>query len=215
MSKLINNIAKLKAEIPSNVEVVLATKYASIDDIGIISSEYENIIFGENRVQSGDEKQQHYPNIKNPWHFIGHLQRNKVKKVLQNYALIHSVDSLRLIDEINGQSEKKQITSNILLQLNPINEESKFGFGINELNKIENQLMDYKHLNIRGLMTMAPHTENVKDIKKTFKESRKVYDKMKLNGFNFNFLSMGMSNDYKIAIDEGSNMIRIGSIIFR
>ena len=215
MSKLINNIAKLKAEIPSSVEVVLATKYASIDDIGIISNEYESIIFGENRVQSGDEKQQHYPNIKNPWHFIGHLQRNKVKKVLQNYALIHSVDSLRLIEEINNQSEKKQIISNILLQLNPIEEESKFGFGINELSKIENQLMDYKHLNIQGLMTMAPHTENVNDIKKTFKESRKVYDKMKLNGFDFNFLSMGMSNDYKIAIDEGSNMIRIGSIIFR
>jgi pyridoxal phosphate enzyme (YggS family) len=215
MSKLINNIANLKTEIPSNVEVVLATKYASIDDIGIISNKYEDIIFGENRVQSGDEKQQHYPNIKNPWHFIGHLQRNKVKKVLENYTLIHSVDSLRLIAEINTQSEKKQIISNILLQLNPIEEESKFGFGINELSKIESQLMDYKHLNIQGLMTMAPHTENVNDIKKTFKESRKVYDKMKLNGFNFNFLSMGMSNDYKIAIDEGSNMIRIGSIIFR
>ena len=215
MSKLINNIANLKAEIPSDVEIVLATKYASIDDIGIISNQYENIIFGENRVQSGEEKQQHYPNIKNPWHFIGHLQRNKVKKVLQNYILIHSVDSLRLVEEINSQSEKKQMTSNILLQLNPIKEESKFGFGIDELNKIEDQLMDYKSINIQGLMTMAPHTENKNDIKKTFKESRKVYDKMKLNGFNFNVLSMGMSNDFKIAIDEGSNMIRIGSIIFR
>ena len=83
------------------------------------------------------------------------------------------------------------------------------------LKEIEDKLLAYKNINIQGLMSMAPHTENMNDIKKTFKESRKVYDKMNLNGFNFNFLSMGMSNDYKIAIDEGSNMIRIGSIIFR
>lgn len=215
MTKLISNISNLKAEIPNNVEVVLATKYASIDEIGVISNKFENIIFGENRVQHGEEKQQHYPNIKNPWHFIGHLQRNKVKKVLEKYNLIHSVDSLRLVEEINNQSEKKQIVSNILLQLNPIKEESKFGFGIKALKEIEDKLLAYKNINIQGLMSMAPHTENMNDIKKTFKESRKVYDNMKLNGFNFNFLSMGMSNDYKIAIDEGSNMIRIGSIIFR
>jgi len=215
MTNLIENINNLKKEVPNDVSIVLATKYASIDDIGLISEAFPTLTFGENRVQHGEEKQAEYPNISNKWHFIGHLQRNKVKKVITNYSLIHSIDSVRLIEEIDIQAHKKNIISEILIQVNPLQEESKHGFSKNELEKIEETLLNFKNVKIKGLMCMAPFTENYKEIQKTFKESRRIYDNMLLKGFNFNYLSMGMSNDYKIAIDEGSNMIRVGSIVFR
>ena len=106
MPNLIKNIEKIQSNIPNDVTIVLATKYATIEDIRIISDHFPNIIFGENRVQHGSEKQNAFPNIMNPWHFIGHLQRNKVKKVIGNYKLIHSVDSIRLLKEIDTVSEK-------------------------------------------------------------------------------------------------------------
>lgn len=111
MSNLTDNLSNFISEINQinrNIDIVLATKYANLDQIGAISKTNETVIFGENRVQAGEEKQRAYPSISNPWHFIGHLQRNKVKKVIGNYDLIHSVDSIRLIDEINKQSQAKK-----------------------------------------------------------------------------------------------------------
>jgi len=128
MSNLIKNITKLKNKIPEHVTLVIASKYATLDDIKTISDEFPTIAFGENRVQQGEEKQMTYPGIQNPWHFIGHLQRNKVKKVIQNYTLIHSVDSERLLMEINDASAKKNHKTNLLLQVNPLEDHAKFGF---------------------------------------------------------------------------------------
>ena len=136
MSKIIDNLNKLFDELSpykSNLQVVIATKYASLNDIETLTNSDHPIIFGENKVQSGTEKQTAFPNINTPWHFIGHLQRNKVKSVIKSYDLIQSVDSLRLINEINAQSSKLNQTTNILLQANLLNDESKFGFNETEL----------------------------------------------------------------------------------
>ncbi len=214
MSHLIENIHKLKASIPEHVDIVIATKYANLNDIETISKHFPNLIFGENRVQQGEEKQNAFPTISNPWHFIGHLQRNKVKKVLKNYALIHSVDSERLMKEINNESNKKQQITPILLQVNLLEEKSKFGFNEEMLLSISENITNFENITIKGLMSMAPLSSNEAEIKKTFEKTRQMYDKLKLNGFPLEHLSMGMSNDYQIAIDEGANMIRVGSIIF-
>lgn len=218
MSQLLNNLSSFINEIKtyhSPIDVVLATKYASIENIGEITSQNKTIIFGENRVQSGEEKQTAYPNISNPWHFIGHLQRNKVKKVLGNYALIHSVDSIRLMDEIEKQASTKNITSNILLQINPLQEESKSGFSEDEIYAAIDHSKSFTNTSVTGLMVMAPLSNDIKPIENTFKKSRSIYDKIKKEHKELTHLSMGMSNDYKIAINEGSTMIRIGSIIFK
>ena len=218
MSKIIDNLNKLFNELStyeSNLQVVIATKYASLNDIKTLNNSEHPIIFGENRVQSGAEKQSAFPNINTPWHFIGHLQRNKVKSVIKSYDLIQSVDSLRLIDEINAQSIKLNQTTNILLQANLLNDESKFGFNETELIDIMTNTKKFKNIMFQGLMTMAPHTSISKEIEKRFKKTKEVYDNIKKEHQNFKYLSMGMSNDYKIAINEGSNMIRIGSIIFK
>ncbi|MEK9726632.1 MAG: YggS family pyridoxal phosphate-dependent enzyme [Candidatus Margulisiibacteriota bacterium] len=215
MSAILKNIETIQHSIPNHIQIVLATKYASIDDIGLISNAFPEITFGENRVQHGQEKQIAYPNIKNPWHFIGHLQRNKVKKVIENYSLIHSVDSLRLLTEINTAAEKQGLQAQVLLQVNPINEETKFGFSIEEVYNALTQTKTLKNITLSGLMCMAPHTDNKSTIRKTFKKTRELYDNIKISHAQFNHLSMGMSNDYQIAIDEGSTMIRIGSIIFK
>ena len=133
MPNLIKNIEKIQSYIPNDVTIVLATKHATTEDIRIISDHFPNIIFGENRVQIWERKTNAFPNIMNPWHFIGHLQRNKVKKVIGNYKLIHSVDSIRLLKEIDTVSENNQ--TDLLFQVNPEEEESKFGF--NELSILE------------------------------------------------------------------------------
>lgn len=199
----------------SSVDVVVATKYASLNDIKILADIKHPIIFGENRVQHGEEKQLAFPEISNPWHFIGHLQRNKVKKIINNYDLIHSVDSLRLMKEIHNQSLKQTKVTNVLLQINPLEESTKFGFNSETIYEAIEHSHNLPNISIQGLMTMAPHTENIKLIEKTFKTSRDLYDSIKIDGKRLKYLSMGMSNDYKIAINEGSTMIRIGSIIFK
>ncbi|RAP25001.1 YggS family pyridoxal phosphate-dependent enzyme [Candidatus Marinamargulisbacteria bacterium SCGC AG-343-K17] len=214
MSHLIENINQLKKSIPSSVTIVVATKYAGLDDIKTISDHCPNIIFGENRVQQGQEKQDAYPNIKNPWHFIGHLQRNKVKKVIRNYDLIHSVDSERLMVEIDNESKKNQQITNILLQVNPLEEDSKFGFNETTIYDAIKTAKKLSNINVKGLMSMAPFDTDTATIKKTFKKTRAIYDKLKSDELQFEHLSMGMSNDFEIAIEEGANMIRVGSKIF-
>tara|TARA_A100001015_G_C14960231_1_gene700549 strand:+ start:883 stop:1539 length:657 start_codon:yes stop_codon:yes gene_type:complete len=214
MSHLIENISKLKAAIPHHVDIVVATKYATMTDIGIISEHFPTLTFGENRVQQGEEKQTQYPDIKNPWHFIGHLQRNKVKKVIQQYNLIHSVDSERLISEIDKESKKANQITNILLQVNPLQETTKFGFNETSIFSAIDNSSSLTNIRIKGLMSMAPFSSNTEEIKKTFKKTRNLYDKIISNGLQLEHLSMGMSNDYEIAISEGANMIRVGSFIF-
>jgi len=212
MSKLIENIQSLMTSIPPTVSLVIATKYATSDDVNAIASNFPTIAFGENRVQQGEEKQSEA--IQNPWHFIGHLQRNKVKKVIQTYQLIQSVDSERLANEINKASKSHGVVTPILLQVNPSNDPNKFGFTAPELLDTIHKIEPLQHISINGLMSMAPLTNDEQLTKKTFKKTRNLYDKLISSGLPLQHLSMGMSNDYKLAIDEGSNMIRIGKLVF-
>ena len=175
--------------------------------------------FGENRVNELVQKFNLLPKDIN-WHMIGHLQTNKVKKIIPFISLIHSVDSMKLIDKIENESKKFDKKTNILLQVHIAKEKSKYGFNFEEVRYFfKNQLDEsYKNINIVGLMGMATFTNNKNQIRKEFKKLKILYDEIKSisqkNNQKIKILSMGMSSDYKIAIEEGSNMVRIGSLIF-
>ena len=150
------------------------------------------------------------------WHMIGHLQRNKVKYIAEYVSLIHGVDSPRLLAEINKQAEKHNRIISCLLQVHIAEEDTKFGFDEGELLAlVENEeFKAYKHVKIVGLMGMATFTEDMSQVRREFKGLKSLYTKLENNYPNFTTLSMGMSGDYKIAIEEGSTMVRIGSSIF-
>lgn len=170
--------------------------------------------FGENKVQELEFKYESLPkDIK--WHMIGHLQSNKVKKVIPLVSLIHSVDSLKLLKTINKESKKIDKTMDCLIQVNISNENSKFGFIKKELEFLNQDFLnDFKYIKIRGLMGMASFTNNEKQIRKEFQYLKEIFDDFNTSLDDFNILSMGMSNDYNIALEYGSNMVRIGSKIF-
>ena len=170
--------------------------------------------FGENKVQELEFKYESLPkDIK--WHMIGHLQSNKVKKVIPIVSLIHSVDSLKLLKTINKESKKIDKTMDCLIQVNISNENSKFGFIKKELEFLNQDFLnDFKYIKIRGLMGMASFTNNEKQIRKEFQYLKEIFNDFNTSLDDFNILSMGMSNDYNIALEYGSNMIRIGSKIF-
>ena len=170
--------------------------------------------FGENKVQELEFKYESLPkDIK--WHMIGHLQSNKVKKVIPIVSLIHSVDSLKLLKTINKESKKIDKTMDCLIQVNISNENSKFGFIKKELEFLNQDFLnDFKYIKIRGLMGMASFTNNKKQIRKEFQYLKEIFDDFNTSLDDFNILSMGMSNDYNIALEYGSNMVRIGSKIF-
>lgn len=175
--------------------------------------------FGENKVQEMCEKQPHLPQDVR-WHLIGHLQTNKVKYIASFVHLIHSVDSLKLLQEINKQAQKHSRVINCLLQIHIAQEETKFGLSYEEAeNLLQNTaLKELKNIRIKGLMGMATFTENAEQIRKEFRGLAGFFQhcKQKYQDFNFDFqeLSMGMSGDYLIAIQEGSTMVRIGSALF-
>ena len=167
--------------------------------------------FGENYVQELVEKAGQLPkDIR--WHFIGHLQSNKVKSIAQFIHLIHVVDSFKLLKEINKQAEKNNRVIDCLLQVYIAQEETKFGLDEKDLFNLK--FSQFKSVQIKGLMGMASLTENTNKIKAEFKLLKSIYDKFSTFNFQLSILSMGMSSDYKIAIEEGSNMVRIGSLIF-
>ncbi|PJA96781.1 MAG: YggS family pyridoxal phosphate-dependent enzyme [Ignavibacteriales bacterium CG_4_9_14_3_um_filter_34_10] len=183
-------------------------------------SEIENafkfglVDFGENRAQELNQKSELFDGAVN-WHFIGHLQTNKVKYVIKPAEYIHSVESKKLADEINLQAEKIGKIQKILLEFNASDEESKYGLK-NEYDLFE--LAEYckgkSNIKLAGLMTMAPFTDDQKIIRQTFSKVRELKEKMNNEGFELNELSMGMTNDFEIAIEEGSTMLRIGTAIF-
>jgi PLP dependent protein len=176
--------------------------------------------FGENYVQEMVDKQaQLPPDIR--WHFIGHLQTNKVKYIAPFVHLIHGVDSLRLLKEINKQAAKINRTINVLLQIHIAQEETKFGLDEKELEEIintnKNELQELKNVRIQGLMGMASFTENEEQVRKEFHYLKSLFEKycqLPIANCQFQILSMGMSADYEIALEEGSNMVRIGSLLF-
>ena len=203
------NIKKYKELLKdTNVTLVAVSKYKSIENIMEAYNAGQRD-FGENHVQELVKKMELLPkDIK--WHLIGHLQKNKVKYVVnENIYLIHSVDSIDLAKEISKKALNKNITTNILLEVNIANEESKWGFKIDELENAYKEIINLPNIKVLGLMTVAPYVENPEDVRKYFKELKTISNK-----FGLNITSMGMTNDYKIAIEEGSSIIRIGTGIF-
>jgi pyridoxal phosphate enzyme (YggS family) len=200
-----------------NVTLVAVSKTKPVEDILALYNLGQRD-FGENYVQELLEKHEQLPkDIR--WHFIGHLQTNKVKQVVEFVHLIHGVDSMKLLKEINKQSEKINKITNCLLQIHIAQEETKFGLDETELNEIINQLANeqMKNINVLGLMGMASNTNDMQQVLNEFHYLKSLFDncnKLAILNSQFSILSMGMTADYKIAIEEGSNMIRVGSLIF-
>lgn len=194
-------------------KLIAATKYVSINEINHLESiGVEH--FGENRVQAFIEKYEQYQGNKT-FHLIGTLQPNKVKYIIDKVTLIHSVDSYSLIKEIEKQANKRNLISNVLIQVNIANEESKHGFKVEEINEVFDFLKTCKHINVEGLMMMAPNLP-LNEIEIYFKQTKELLEQLKIKypTFNLKELSMGMSNDYKIALKFGATMIRVGHILF-
>ena len=205
-----NSLNSIKDEIDKKVKIVVVSKTRSKKEIlDIYNKDHRD--FGENKVQEILEKHEKLPkDIR--WHFIGHLQTNKVKYIIPFISLVHSVDSLKLLKEINKRAKAKNKIINCLIQVKIANEESKYGFKINEISDVMSYASELEHILIKGLMGMATNTDNNNLIDKEFKLLNTEFKKYKSKIFNV--LSMGMSNDYKLAINNESNLIRLGSIIF-
>ena len=208
------NLSSILSTLPKPVTLVAVSKTKPIPDLQQVYNEGQRI-FGENRVQEMTEKWEKMPKDIE-WHMIGHLQRNKVKYIAEYVSLIHGVDSPRLLAEINKQAEKHNRIISCLLQVHIAEEDTKFGFDEGELLAlVENEeFKAYKHVKIVGLMGMATFTDDMSQVRREFKGLKSLYTKLENNYPNFTTLSMGMSGDYKIAIEEGSTMVRIGSSIF-
>ncbi len=215
-SAIAKNIADIRKNLPDDVCLVAVTKYHDLAetqaavDAGVCD-------LGENKVQDMLAKQ---PQITGDvrWHFIGHLQSNKVKYLIGNVFLIHSISSLKLIKTVEKESAKRDAVTDILLQFNLAEEDTKSGFSADQMDEALALCAECPHVNLSGLMCIGPMTKNPSDILKIFTQLKQMYDTIKatyLNGVNsIRFLSMGMTDDYPIAVSAGSNMVRIGRKIF-
>ncbi len=172
--------------------------------------------YGENKVQELTEKYEILPkNIR--WHMIGHLQRNKVKYLVGKVELIHSVDSLRLANQIETEFAKKKEIANILIEVNMANEESKFGITSETTEQLVREISKLEHVRIKGLMTIAPYTDNPETNREYFRNMKKLsvdITEKNIDNVSMNVLSMGMTGDYQVAIEEGATMVRVGTGIF-
>ena len=173
-------------------------------------------VFGENKVQELTDKYEALPKDIQ-WHMIGHLQRNKVKYIIDKVALIHSVDSIRLAETIEKEAAKHNITANILIEVHVAKEESKFGLMPEELDELIDKIKDFNHIQVKGLMTIAPFVENPETNREIFRSLRKLsvdISNKNVDNVNVSILSMGMTNDYTVAVEEGATMVRVGTGIF-
>lgn len=175
------------------------------------------INLGENKVQEMVSKYEQLPNLDIRWHMIGHLQKNKVKYIIDKAELIHSVESIDLANEINKRAIQHGLIAKILIELNIAKEGSKFGINDENVYEFIKSLEQFKNLKVMGLMTVAPNSENPEEIRWVFKRMKEIFDNisgMKISNTDMKYLSMGMTNDFEIAIEEGSNIVRIGTAIF-
>ena len=212
------NIQKFKAEIPAEVRLVAVSKTKPNEDI-MEAYEAGQIIFGENKVQDLAAKAEVLtPEIQ--WHFIGHLQRNKVKYIAPFVSMIHAVDSLKLLKEINKQANNNNRIIHCLLQFHIADEDTKFGMDNGEVKELleSSVFSELMNIQIAGVMGMATYTDDINQIRNEFAKLKSFFEELKTKYFfnqeGFKEISMGMSGDYKIAIEEGSTMIRVGSAIF-
>lgn len=212
------NLLKLKSAVPDHVSIVAVSKRKSVEEI-LEAYQSGHRIFGENRVQELVEKQPLLPgDIR--WHMVGHLQTNKVKYLAGFVDMIESVDSLKLLQTINREALKVNRVIPCLLQIHIAEEESKFGFTGDEVIALteSSEYRSLQNVRIVGVMGMATYTSDMEQVRSEFRQLRKVYQDLKERCFSgnpdFREISMGMSGDYEVAIEEGSTMIRVGTVIF-
>ena len=213
-----SEIIRFTDELPANVRLVAVSKFHPVEKLMEAYSAGQRI-FGESRVQELVQKAQEMP-ADVQWHFIGHLQTNKVRALLPHVSLIHSVDSERLLDCIDKEAERIGRTVDVLLQIHVAQEEAKFGFTLQEITQLADsgKLTAMSHVRVVGVMAMATNTDDDAEIRREFAEAHHVFYTLKEGCFfgdeHFCELSMGMSDDYRLAIAEGSTMVRIGTTIF-
>ncbi len=218
MDYIKSNIEKVRARVaaaavragrsPDEVTIIAVSKFVEAEKIRRAMEQGLNIL-AENRVQEMNAKYDLLPGAR--WHIIGHLQTNKVKYAVGRAELIHSVDSLRLLEEINRQAQKMGVVQDILLELNISGEESKYGLTNEEFRYIINKLEDFSSVRLRGIMTMAPNYEDKELCRPVFREAKAIFDELP----GADVLSMGMSGDFEIAVEEGATHVRIGTAIFK
>lgn len=200
---------------PSEVTLVAVSKTKPVE---MLMEAYEAGVrdFGENYVQELVDKIETMPkDIR--WHMIGHLQRNKVKYIVGKVCMIHSVDSLRLAEEISKESVKKNVNTDILVEVNVGNEDTKFGIALSEAGEMVEKMAALPNISVRGFMTSAPFVENAEDNRKIFSDLHKIIVDIKgknIDNTTMDVLSMGMTNDYVVAVEEGSSLVRVGTGIF-
>lgn len=207
------NISVLKSEIGNKAKLVVVSKYRSIEEIELAYNTGQRI-FAENRVQALLERKEALPNDIE-WHLIGHLQSNKVKYIAPFISCVQSIDSIKLLRVLNKEAQENGRKIDCLLQIHIAEEETKFGMNEEECLEVlqQSKLENLDHINIVGLMGMASFTDNKEQVRAEFTTLKKIYDKLSAEE-GFTVLSMGMSGDYNIAIECGSNLVRIGSKVF-
>ena len=218
MNRILKNLQDIQCKIDTaKVRIIAVTKYVGAEEI-LESYKAGLRDFAENRIQDAEIKRSKLPEEieKNIiWHFIGHLQTNKAKKVVGGFEYIHSIDSLKLAECVSEEAKIKGISQKVLIQVNVSEEKTKSGFSVKEIKEVFAELLNLESLNIVGLMTIAPHISDEQELHSIFKELRELRDYLQKE-FNCSLpeLSMGMSNDYQIAVTEGATMIRPGSLLF-
>ncbi|MDC3308753.1 YggS family pyridoxal phosphate-dependent enzyme [Crocinitomicaceae bacterium] len=212
------NLSLLSKKIPSNIQLVAVSK-TKPNELLMQAYDHGQRHLGENKVQELVSKHESLPKDIN-WHFIGHLQRNKVKYIAGFVHLIHGVESLKLLREIDKQGQKNNRIINVLLQFHIAEETSKFGLNLLEAQQllIDETYLGFSNICISGVMGMATFTDNTEQVRNEFRTLKSIYNDLKMSFFkdsdDFKVISMGMSGDYEIAIEEGSTLIRVGSSIF-
>lgn len=215
VKKNIENACRKAGRDPEEVTLVAVSKMKPLEDIEVLRR-IGQMEFGENYVQELCEKEEH---VSAPvhWHMIGHLQTNKVKYILDKVVLIHSVDSVYLAKQIEKEAAKRNLTAQILLQVNVAEEDTKFGMDTDEVIKMAEEISHFPHVHIRGLMTSAPFVDDPEENRCYFRKLHKLFvdigDK-NIDNVTMDILSMGMTNDYEVAIEEGATMVRVGTGIF-
>ncbi|MFH1096566.1 MAG: YggS family pyridoxal phosphate-dependent enzyme [Candidatus Desantisbacteria bacterium] len=208
----INQALKASDKGQDEVALVVVTKSVVVDTINAAIAEGIEVI-GENRIQDAKIKYQEIGN-RVKWHMIGHLQRNKVRDAVKIFDLIHSVDSLRIAEAINEEAFRQNKIQSVLIEVNTSGEKTKYGVSPAETDVLFGRVNEFPCLNIKGLMTIGPLSEEIVQIRSCFQQLFQLYHSLKADGFPLQYLSMGMSNDFELAIQEGSNMVRVGRAMF-
>ena len=218
MHGISEKIKSINSSLPASVKLVAVSKFHPVESLRVAYDAGQRI-FGESRVQELSQKYREMPEDVQ-WHFIGHLQTNKVRQLVPYVGLIHSIDSLRLLECVNSEAAKIGKAVDVLLQLHVAKEETKFGLTCDECLSLvaSGKVDEMKNVRICGVMGMATHTDDMEEVRAEFKAIKSVFDVLKNDYFKdkdyFKEISMGMSDDYHVAIEEGSTLVRIGTTIF-